>query len=140
MVGSFLAPKWPILVPFCGMDHQKSNFSLISDTLSVRGCWGQPMLFFWKLIHETQMSNTCHHADRDILSKFSILLPLRAVYFRSYLYETPCSSSFIVVSFLDSMMQFCACFSSKVDWSNLVQQSTQVLKAYCPYCIHCILI
>ena len=29
MVGSSLAPKWPILVPFCGMDHQKSNFSLI---------------------------------------------------------------------------------------------------------------
>ena len=26
---SFLAPKWPILVPFCGMDHQKSNFLLI---------------------------------------------------------------------------------------------------------------
>ena len=49
MVGSFLAPKWPILVPFCGMDHQKSNFSLISDTLSVRGCWGQPMSLFWKL-------------------------------------------------------------------------------------------
>ena len=29
MVGSSLAPKWPILVPFCGMDHQKSNFLLI---------------------------------------------------------------------------------------------------------------
>ena len=25
-------------VPFCGMDRQKSNFSLVSDTLSVRGC------------------------------------------------------------------------------------------------------
>ena len=24
--------------PFCGMDHQKSNFSLISDILSVGGC------------------------------------------------------------------------------------------------------
>ena len=39
MIGSFLAPKWPILVPFCGMDHQKSNFSLIFDTLPVGGCW-----------------------------------------------------------------------------------------------------
>ena len=29
MVGSSLAPKWPMLVPFCGMDHQKSKFSLI---------------------------------------------------------------------------------------------------------------
>ena len=32
------------------MDHQKSNFSLISDALSVGGCWGQPMLFFWKMV------------------------------------------------------------------------------------------
>ena len=29
MVGSFLSPKWPIQVPFWGMDHQKSNFLLI---------------------------------------------------------------------------------------------------------------
>ena len=43
MVWSSIAPKWLILVPFCGMDHQKSNFSLISGTLSVWGCWGQPV-------------------------------------------------------------------------------------------------
>ena len=24
MIGSSLAPKWPILAPFCGMDHQNS--------------------------------------------------------------------------------------------------------------------
>ena len=29
MVQWSLAPKWPILVHFCGMDHQKSNFLLI---------------------------------------------------------------------------------------------------------------
>ena len=29
MVWSTLALKWPISVPFCGMDHQKFNFSLI---------------------------------------------------------------------------------------------------------------
>jgi hypothetical protein len=29
MVRWSLAPKWPILVHFCGMDHQKSNFLLI---------------------------------------------------------------------------------------------------------------
>ena len=26
MFGSSLAPKWPIPVPFCGMNHQNSNF------------------------------------------------------------------------------------------------------------------
>ena len=36
--------------PFCRMDHQKSNFSLVSDLFFVRGCWGQPMSFFWKLM------------------------------------------------------------------------------------------
>ena len=50
MVGSSLAPKWPILAPFFGMDLQKSNFTMISDTHSVGGCWGQPMLFFWKRV------------------------------------------------------------------------------------------
>ena len=48
IVGSSLAPKWPILAPFRGMNHQKSKFSLISYTLSVGGCRGQPMLLFWK--------------------------------------------------------------------------------------------
>ena len=36
------------------------------------------------------MGNPCEHAARDLLSKFSFLLPLRAIYFRSYHYETPC--------------------------------------------------
>ena len=75
MVSSSLAPKWPISVPFCGMDHQKSHFSLISDTLSVRGCWGQPMSFFWKLVDETQMSNPREPTMRHYQIKLLILLP-----------------------------------------------------------------
>ena len=155
MAGSFLAPKWPIMVPFCGMDHQKSNFSLIFvswvlemikpsgsvnflmkwgcrghwghwgcwgcwghwgywgskawkittgdfrviqvlefsfilmfwkniflgveswnirlnfSTFSIRGCWGQPMSFFWKLFDETQISKppeaTRHHNSIKLL-------------------------------------------------------------------------
>ena len=35
-------------VLFCEMDHQKFNFLLIFNTLSVGGCWGQPMLLFLK--------------------------------------------------------------------------------------------
>ena len=49
------------------------------------------MLLFGKLVDETQMGNPRDHAVRDIASKFSIFLPLRAIYFRSYRYETPCS-------------------------------------------------
>ena len=46
MIWSSLAPKLTILVPFYGIGHQKSNFSLIFGTFSVGGCWGQPMLIF----------------------------------------------------------------------------------------------
>ena len=67
----------------------KVNFS----TFSVRGCWGQPMLLFGKLVDETQMGNPRDHAFRDIASKFSIFLPLRAIYFRSERYETPCTKN-----------------------------------------------
>ena len=67
MAGSFLAPQWPILVPYCGMDIRKSPFSLISGTFSVGGCWGHPMLFFSNLVDETQMSKppkaTRHHQE-----------------------------------------------------------------------------
>ena len=92
MDGSSLAPKWPILAPFCGMDHLKSNFSLIFDTLSVGGCWGQPMLLFWKLVDETQISKhlepTRHHNSIKLWS----LLSLRADLLYILQYETPCSN------------------------------------------------
>ena len=90
MLWSSLAPKWLIPVPFCGMDHQKSNFLLIFDTLSVGGCWGQPMLLFWKLIDETQISKppepTMHHNS----IKLWILLSLSADLLYILQYETPC--------------------------------------------------
>ena len=58
MVSSSLTPKWPIPVTFCGMISQKSSFLLISDTFSVRGCWGQLMSFFWKLVRLAKYSNS----------------------------------------------------------------------------------
>ena len=96
MVWSSLAPKWPIPVLFCGMDHQNYNFLLISDTLSVRGCWGQPMSFSWKLVDETQMSNPPEAASYRNSTKLLIFLPLRAIYFYSLWYETPCSMLLII--------------------------------------------
>jgi hypothetical protein len=45
MFSSTLAPKWPILVSQCGMDHQKSTILLISGTLSVGGCGGHVCYF-----------------------------------------------------------------------------------------------
>jgi hypothetical protein len=97
MVWLSLAPKWPIPVPFCGMYHKKSNFSLISDTLSVGGYWGQPMSLFWKPVDETQISKppeaTRHHNSIKLL----ILLPLRADLLYILHYETPCIRLFRVI-------------------------------------------
>ena len=71
---------------------------------------------FWKLVDETQMSNPCDHAARHILSKFSFPLPLRGVYFRSYLYETPCTWRLgpVICSLICALMAF-----DIHDWINL---------------------
>ena len=54
---------------------------------SVGGCWGQPMLLFWKLVDETQMPTTLeatrHHDSRKVL----ILLSLRAISIWDTLYS-----------------------------------------------------
>ena len=58
-----------------------SNIQYFTDIwyLSVGGCWGQPMLLFWKLVGKTQMPTTPeatrHHNSRKLL----ILPPLRAI-------------------------------------------------------------
>ena len=51
---SSLEPKWPIPVPFCGMVHQKSNFSLISDTLPEEAVEASRCHFFenWLIKHK----------------------------------------------------------------------------------------
>ena len=55
------------------------NFILEFSTFFVGGCWGQPMLLFWKLVDKTHLPTTLeatrHHSSR----KFSILLPFRAI-------------------------------------------------------------
>ena len=68
------------------------NIMLNFSKFYVGGWWGQLMLLFWNLVDETQMSKPpergrgMHHNPR----KYLILLPLRAIYFRSFNYETPC--------------------------------------------------
>ena len=71
------------------------NIILNFSTFSVRGCWGQPMSFFWKLVDETQIPKppeaTRHHTPIKLL----ILLRLRADLLCTLHYETPCSMSFL---------------------------------------------
>ena len=46
MVSSSLAPKWPILVHFCGMDHQKSFFLLILGPFLLEAVEASQCYFF----------------------------------------------------------------------------------------------
>ena len=90
MVWSSMVSKWPIPVLFCGMDHQKSKISLIYGTLSVGGCWGQPMLIFWKLDDETQISQPKEYTDDFKQNLTSIFLSVRAILKETFQCETPC--------------------------------------------------
>ena len=63
-----------------------SNFS----TLSIRGCWGQPILLFWKLVHKTQISKLPEPTRHHNSIRLWILLSLRADLLYILQYETPC--------------------------------------------------
>ena len=96
MVWSSMAPKWPILVIFCEMDHQKPNFSLIYGTLSDGGCWGQPMLLFQKLDDETQMPKPQKYTDTLILIKMKVSVYFWGLQSVSNPVEKPCISDLIL--------------------------------------------
>ena len=76
--------------PFLWNGWSKIQIFTDFSIFSAGGCWGQPMLFFWKLICETQISKppeaTRHHNSTKLL----ILVPLRANLLCTLHYETPC--------------------------------------------------
>ena len=77
--------------PFLWNGSSKIHFLLISDTLAVGGCWGQQMLLFWELVDKIQMSKPPEHTRHHDSRQLSIPLPLRAIYFSTFQYETPCT-------------------------------------------------
>ena len=76
--------------PFLLNGSSKVHFWLISDTLAVGGCWGWQMLLFWELVNKIQMFKPPEHTRYHDSRQLSILLPLRAIYFSTFQYETPC--------------------------------------------------
>ena len=72
----FLTESWKLML----------NFS----TFSVRGCWGQPMLLFQKLVDETQMPKPQEYTDTFILTKKLFLIVLRGLQSISNPVERPC--------------------------------------------------
>ena len=76
--------------PFLWNGSSKIQFFTDIWYSSWRGCWGQPMSFFWKLVDKTQMCNPLEATRHHSLIKLLILLPLRAIYFRTFQCEIPC--------------------------------------------------
>ena len=90
LLGSSLAPKWPILVHFCGMDHQKSFFLLILAPFLWEAVEVSQYIFFWKLDDETQISEPPEPAMHHNSTRLLVFLPLRADLLRTLHYGTPC--------------------------------------------------
>ena len=58
-----MAPKIPILVSQCEMDHQNPTILLIFSTLSLGGCGGHPMRPKLNLKNKSQMSAPNEYTD-----------------------------------------------------------------------------
>ena len=96
MVGSFLAPNdqfWFFFVEWIIKNPVFYGYSFCPRLLR------QLMLLFWKLINEIQTGKTLEPTRHHNSRKLMILLPVRAIYFRSLHYETPCIKglSFIIL-------------------------------------------
>ena len=76
---------------FLWNSSSKIQFFTDFSTFSAGGCWGQPMLLFWKLGQETQMSTPPEATRHHISTQLLVLLHLRAIYFSTFQYETPCN-------------------------------------------------
>ena len=126
MIASPLAPKWPILIPFCGLDHQKSKFLLVSCNFDVRGCWGQPILLFWKNIDKTQMSPSPECAATFFWTWKSTLVGHLGLQSMSYRVGTPCT-----------IQNYCLeketlLFLKKTFFSNVVKRNLKEKLYYVP--------
>ena len=63
---------------------------MIFDTLTFRGCRGQPLALVRNIRVKSQMPITPKHAIEEKSTKLLILLPLRTIYNRTFQCETPC--------------------------------------------------
>ena len=70
------------------------NIILNLSIFSVGGCWGQMILFFWKLVEKLKWPNL--QKPLYTITQSLKLLPLRPIYFHSFQYET--SSMYVILN------------------------------------------
>ena len=80
------------------------------STFSVRGCWGQPMLLFWKMVNETQMPKPQEYTDTFIITQKLFLVCLWGLQNLSKGVETPCTTRALQVTTRCCVGRFCNTF------------------------------
>ena len=93
MFSSTMAPKWPILVSQCGMDHQKPTILLIFGTLSLGGCGGHPMRPKLNLKVKSQMSKPNEYTDNIKSNLTCKFLSVRTKLKNPFCPQTLCSGA-----------------------------------------------
>ena len=78
MFSSTMAPKRPILVSQCEMDHQNPTILLIFGTLSLGGCGGHPMRSKLNLKDKGQLLKPNEYTDNFKSNLTCIFLSVRA--------------------------------------------------------------
>ena len=94
MFPSTMAPKWPILVSQCEMDHQKPTILLIFGTLSLGGCRGHPMRPKLNSKDKGKMSKPYEYPDNVKSNLTCIFLSVRAKLKTPFCPQTPCTYAF----------------------------------------------
>ena len=68
------------------------NFHWCMVPLSFGGCWGQPILLFWKLVDETQILWPHEYTSTFKRNLTCIFLSVRAILKETFQCETPCKT------------------------------------------------
>ena len=91
MFPSTMAPKRPILVSQCEMDHHKSTILLIFSTLSLGGHGGHPMRPKLNLKDKIQMSTPNEYTDNFKSNLIYIFPSVRAKLKKTLCPRTQCT-------------------------------------------------
>ena len=92
MFPSTMAPKRPILVSQCEIDHQKSTILLTFSTLSLGGHGGHPMRPKLNLKDKSQMSTPNEYTENFNLNSIYIFPSVRAKLKKTLCPRTQCST------------------------------------------------
>ena len=89
MVRWSLAPKWPILVHFCGMDHQKPKFLLILEPFLSEAVEDSQCYFFENWFMKLKFPNLLKPLGTKILQYYWSFYPSELIYFAHFTMRHP---------------------------------------------------